>query len=65
MLCCPLTAKRKGYPFEVPIDDALGSAVLADQVKSLDWRAHRAKAKGRISDAELAAVRMKAKALIG
>ncbi len=45
MLCCPLTTKRKGYPFEVPISDARGSAVLADQVKSLDWRARRAKAK--------------------
>ncbi len=65
MLCCPLTTKIKGYPFEVPIDDERGSAVLADQVKSLDWRARRAKAKGRITDDELSAVRMKAKALIG
>lgn len=65
MLCCPLTTRRKGYPFEVPIDDARQSAVLADQVKSLDWRARRAAPKGRISDAELASVRAKAKALIG
>lgn len=65
MLCCPLTTKIKDYPFEVPIDDARGSAVLADQVKSLDWRARRAKAKGRITDDELSAVRIKAKALIG
>lgn len=65
MLCCPLTTKRKDYPFEVPIEDARQSAVLADQVKSLDWRARGAKAKGRISDAELAAVRAKARALIG
>lgn len=65
MLCCPLTTKRKGYPFEVPLDDDCESAVLADQVKSLDWRARRAKARGRISDNELSAVRAKAKALIG
>lgn len=65
MLCCPLTTRRKGYPFEVPIADARGSAVLADQVKSLDWRARRARAKGRISEAELSAVRAKATALIG
>ncbi len=65
MLCCPLTTKRKDYPFEVPIEDARQSAVLADQVKSLDWRVRGAKAKGRISDAELAAVRAKARALIG
>ena len=47
MLCCPLTTKRKGYPFEVPIDGIRESAVLADQVKSLDWRARRAKARVR------------------
>jgi mRNA interferase MazF len=65
MLCCPLTTRRKGYPFEVPLDDDRGSAVLADQVKSLDWRARRAKVRGRISEDELSAVRAKAKALIG
>lgn len=65
MLCCPLTTKRKGYPFEVPIDDGRQGVVLADQVKSLDWRARNAKIKGRISDTELATVRAKAKALIG
>lgn len=65
MLCCPLTTRRKGYPFEVPLDDDRGSAVLADQVKSLDWRARRAKVRGRISEDELSAVRAKAKALVG
>jgi mRNA interferase MazF len=65
MLCCPMTTKRKGYPFEVAIDDDRQSAVLADQVKSLDWRARDAQRKGRISDGELAEVRAKAAALIG
>lgn len=65
MLCCPLTTKRKGYPFEVPINDARKSAVLADQVKSLDWRARGAKIKGKIDGTELAQVRAKARALIG
>ncbi len=65
MLCCPLTTKRKGYPFEVPINDDRQSAVLADQVKSVDWRERNAKAKSRIGEAELSAVRTKAKALIG
>ena len=32
------------------------SAVLADQVKSLDWRARSAKRKGRVSDKVLAEV---------
>ncbi|WLS01354.1 endoribonuclease MazF [Shinella sumterensis] len=65
MLCCPMTTKRKGYPFEVEIEDEKGSAVLADQVKSLDWRARNAQKKGRISEQELAEVRAKATALIG
>jgi len=39
MLCCPMTTKIKGYPFEVAIAGPTGSAALADQVKSLDWRA--------------------------
>ena len=39
MVCCPLTTKVKGYPFEVLTDmDGQDGAVLADQVKSLDWR---------------------------
>lgn len=65
MLCCPMTTKRKGYPFEVAVEDARQSAILADQVKSLDWRARRAERKGQISEQELAQVRAKAAALIG
>lgn len=64
-LCCPMTTKIKGYPFEVLIAGALQSAVLADQVKSLDWVARRAIRKGKVSPAELAEVRAKAVALIG
>ena len=43
-LCCPITSKRKGYPFEVGIPDGLAvhGVILADQVKSLDWRARNA-----------------------
>ncbi|MBB2158411.1 endoribonuclease MazF [Gluconacetobacter diazotrophicus] len=65
LLCCPLTTKRKGYPFEVAIDNDRQSAALADQVKSLDWRARGAKRKGRVSEAELTDIRAKARALIG
>ena len=39
--------------------------VLADQVKSLDWRKRRAKRKGMISAVELGDVRAKLRALIG
>jgi mRNA interferase MazF len=56
MVCCPI---------EVVFAGGSPSAVLADQVKSLDWRKRRAKRKGTISPAELAEVRAKIRALIG
>ena len=65
MLCCPLTTHVKGYPFEVSIADARKSVALADQLKSLDWKARKAKLRGKATRAELADVRRKAIALIG
>lgn len=48
MLCCPMTSQKKGYPFEVVVTDApdRASIVLADQVKSLDWKIRKAVKKG-------------------
>jgi mRNA interferase MazF len=42
---CPITSQIKGYPFEVLIPHGLrvSGAVLADQVKNLDWKARQAK----------------------
>lgn len=65
MLCCPLTTRRKGYPFEVALEDDRGSVALADQIKSLDWRARGAQRKGTVSLAALSEIRAKARALIG
>ena len=40
---CPLTSKRKPYPFALPIViDQIEGAVLVDQLKSLDWGARHA-----------------------
>ena len=64
MLCCPMTTKIKGYPFEVTIAGDVESVVLADQVRSLDWKVRRAKRKGHVSLGELAEVRAKATVLI-
>ncbi len=64
-LCCPMTTQVKGYPFEVAIAGARPGVVLADQVKSLDWRVRRAVRKGRVSEGELAEVRGKVRALVG
>jgi mRNA interferase MazF len=64
MLCCPMTTQVKGYPFEVFISDDRLCAVLADQIKSLDWVAHKANHKGKVSPGELAQVLAKIAALI-
>jgi mRNA interferase MazF len=64
MICCPMTTQIKNYPFEVAIVGPRPSAVLVDQVKSVDWRARRAKRKGAISAVELAEVRAKLWTLI-
>ena len=65
MICCPLTTQIKNYPFEVLIAGTPPGAVLADQVKSVDWRTRRASRKGAASHEELAEVRAKIRALIG
>lgn len=50
-LFCPITSRVKGYPFEVllPAAGKISGAVLSDQVKSLDWRARRARFESRAS----------------
>ena len=65
MVCCPMTTQRKGYPFEVVVTQDPPSVVLADQVKSLDWRARHAVRKGRVPAPVLDEVRAKIRALIG
>ena len=65
MLCCPMTTQLKGYPFEVVIAGTKPSAVLSDQVKSVDWKARKATRKGKLTAAELSEVRRRALALIG
>jgi mRNA interferase MazF len=65
MICCPVTTQVKNYPFEVLLGGTPPNAVLADQVKSVDWRKRNAKSKGRVSPEQLAEVRAKIRALIG
>ena len=51
-LFCPITSQVKGYPFEVALPSGLpvSGVVLADQVKSLDWRARRAQFVAQLPD---------------
>jgi mRNA interferase MazF len=43
-ILCPITSQVKGYPFEVaiPAGSQIRGVILADQVKSLDWRVRQA-----------------------
>lgn len=63
MICCPMTSRIKGYVFEVALPGE-PSAVLADQVKSVDWVARRAQKKSTAPAPVLAEVRAKLKALL-
>ncbi len=65
MICCPMTSRIKGYPFEVIVKADPPSVVLADQIKSLDWRARKAVFKGKANDAVLAEVKSLLAVLIG
>jgi mRNA interferase MazF len=49
-LACPITSHVKGYPFEVALPSGLpiGGVVLADHLKSLDWKVRRAEPAGRL-----------------
>lgn len=64
MVCCPMSSRIKGYPFEVVVGLDPPSAVLADQVKNLDWRARKAEHKGKAPPAVLAEARAKIRALL-
>lgn len=66
-ILCPVTSQAKGYPFEVvlPEDSGVEGVVLADQVKSLDWRARKAKLIGRMPSRVTDEVLGKLGALLG
>ena len=65
-LICPITGQVKGYPFEVLVPTGLPvrGAVLADQIKSVDWRARRADLIGRLPVAFVNTVLAKVKTLL-
>lgn len=65
-LLCPITSQAKGYPFEVALPEglAVSGVVLADQVKSLDWKARNAEPAGVLPDTAVAEVLGKLGALL-
>jgi mRNA interferase MazF len=66
-IACPVTSQAKGYPFEValPSGGTIDGVVLADHVKSLDWRERRAALAGRAPDSVVDDVRERLRPLLG
>jgi mRNA interferase MazF len=66
-LACPITSHVKGYPFEValPEDGPVAGVVLADHLKSLDWKARRAELAGKASASTVTEVRQRIRPLLG
>jgi mRNA interferase MazF len=64
-LFCPITSQEKGYPFEVKISGkTIHGVVLADQIKSFDWKSRKAKFVAKAKDQEITEVIAKIKTLI-
>ena len=63
---CPLTSKRKPYPFALPTTiGQIAGAVLVDQLKSLDWASRKAQFHSRTEPALLHKVRQYVAVLLG
>ena len=65
-IVCPVTNQVKGWPFEVVIPDGLAitGAVLADQLKTIDWKSRAAKPRGKCPRAVMKDVHAKIRALL-
>jgi mRNA interferase MazF len=67
-VACPITSHAKGYPFEVPVTGTEGidgvGVILADHLKSLDWKERRAEFAGTLPAPALADVRDRVRALL-
>lgn len=65
-ICCPVASRAKGYPFEVglPAGSPVTGVILADQVKSLDWRARDAALACRVPPGVLEETLLKLGALL-
>ncbi len=65
-LVCPLTSRRKPYPFALPTTiDRVEGAVLVDHLKSLDWGARKATFHSRADTALLTKARTYLGVLLG
>jgi mRNA interferase MazF len=66
VLACPITSKAKGLSFEVPLVEGTQTkgVVLADQIKTLDWKARKVKFVESVSQDLIEEVQAKLETLI-
>jgi mRNA interferase MazF len=66
-LVCPVTNQRKGYPFEVIVPSGCGATgvILADHIKSVDWKARLADKLGQCPVGTVDEVRARLAPLLG
>src|SRR6266850_6275104 len=63
---CPLTSKRKPYPFALPITlDTVEGAVLVDQLKSMDWAGRKTEFHSQADSGLVTKVRQYISVLLG
>jgi mRNA interferase MazF len=66
VIVCPLTSRRKPYPFALPaVVDKVEGAVLVDHLKSVDWVARKAAFHSKADRTLLAKVRVYLGVLLG
>lgn len=65
-VCCAISSRVKGYPFEVLIPPGcpIQGVVLVDQIRTIDWRARHAKVECRLPGPALAEVLAKLAAVL-
>jgi len=66
-LACAITNQAKGYPFEVAVPEGCGATgvILADLLKSIDWKARHAERLGHCTNEVMNEVRAKLAPLLG
>lgn len=65
-IVCPVKGKTRGYPFEVmiPPDSKVNGIILADQIKSINWKIRHAEYICRLPDEKVSEVLSKTLTLL-
>ena len=66
MLCCPITSRAKGYPFEcaLPKGGPVTGVALADQIKSVDFEERAAQFAQHLPDDVIEAILARSRSML-